>query len=81
MCGPHQSDGNPNLELTARPRLLLPPLCGEATGYTFQGSCRLHTQQATQRGIKGGEVPALLEACHQVHALLFPLRLLQSILH
>ena len=37
MCGPHQSDGNPTLDVTARPRVGLRPLCGQATSYSFQG--------------------------------------------
>ena len=55
------------------------PLFCKATGYPLQGSCRLHTQKSINRGNKGGEVPALMEACLQVHALLRLLRLLQSL--
>ena len=36
VCGPHQSDGNPTLGLSARPRLGLLPLCCKAAGYPFQ---------------------------------------------
>ena len=39
-----------------------------------------HTQQYINRGNKGAEVPALLEACLQVNSLLCPLRILQALL-
>ena len=32
VCGPHQSDGDPTLDVSARPRVGLPPLCCKATG-------------------------------------------------
>ena len=38
----HQSDGDPTLDLSARPGVGLPTLCCEAAGYPFQGSCRPH---------------------------------------
>ena len=44
VCGPHQSDGSPNLDVSARLGLGLRPLCCEAACYLFQGSCCLHTQ-------------------------------------
>ena len=80
MCGPHQSDGSPTLDVTARPQVGLPPLCGQGTGFHFKGCRRLHTQESIHRGNKGGEVPALLEAFLQVHLFLRPLRLLQVLL-
>ena len=60
MCGPHQSDGNPTLDLTARPGVGLLLLCVQATGYTLQGFRRLHTQKSIRRGNKCVEVHALL---------------------
>ena len=80
MCGPHQSVVNPTLEETARPRVGLPPIFGQATGYPLQGSRHLHTQKSIYRGNKGGEVPALLDACLYVYLLLLTLRLLQKLL-
>ena len=80
MRGPHKSDGNPTLDVTVHPRVGFPPLCGQATGYPFQGSRRLYTQQSIHQGNKGGEVPELLEACLQVYLLLCPFRLLQALL-
>ena len=44
VCEPHQSDGNPNIDVYVRPRLGLLPLCCKAAGYTFQGIHCLHTQ-------------------------------------
>ena len=32
VCGPNQSDGNTTLDVSARPRVGLPPLCCEAAG-------------------------------------------------
>ena len=32
VFGPHQSDSEPNLDVSARPRVELTPLCCEATG-------------------------------------------------
>ena len=43
--GAHQSDCNPNLYVSTRLRLGLRPLGGQANGYPFQGSRRLHPQQ------------------------------------
>ena len=45
VCGPHQSDGDPTIGISACPRVALPTRCCEAGGYPFQGSCRLHIQQ------------------------------------
>ena len=36
VCGLHQSDGNPTLYVSSRPRVGLLPLFCEATGYPFQ---------------------------------------------
>ena len=44
VCGPHQSDGDPNLHVSTLPRVDLPPLCCKATEYPFQGSRHLQTQ-------------------------------------
>ena len=38
VCGLYQSDGYPTIDLSARFRVRLLPLCCEATGYSFQGS-------------------------------------------
>ena len=80
VCGRYQSDGNPTLDVSARPLVGLPSLCCEATGCPLQVSRRLHTQQSINRGNEGGEVSTLLEACLQVHFLLRPLRLLQTLI-
>ena len=76
MCGPYQSDGNTTLDVSAHPLIGLPPLCCKAAGYPLHGERRLHTQQSIDEGNKGGEVYTLLEACLQVHLLLFSLCLL-----
>ena len=44
VCGPHQSDGYPTIDVPAYPGVGLPPLCCGADGYYVQGSQRLHTQ-------------------------------------
>ena len=62
LCGPHH-----------RPRVGLPPLCCEATGYNFQGVCSLHSHLSVKRGKKVREVSALLQASLQIHLLLHPL--------
>ena len=79
ICGPHQSDGNPTIDISARPRVGLPPLCCEATGYPFQGSRRPQTHQPDDGGNEGREVSELLEACLQVNIPIRPLRLLQTL--
>ena len=56
VCGPHQSDDNHNIDVSARPRVGLLPLCCKATGYLFQGICHLHTQQPVNGGNEGREV-------------------------
>ena len=78
VCGLHQSDGNPTLDVSTRLRVGLFPLWCEATGYPFQGSRRLHPENYINRGDEGWEVSTLLEASLQVHILLTPLRLLQA---
>ena len=62
VCGQHQSDGDPTLDISARPGEGLQPICCEAAGYPFQGSCRLHTQYPINGGDEGRKVSALLEA-------------------
>ena len=79
VWGPHKSDCNPTLDISACPWVRLPSLCCEATGYPFQGSHHLHTQQPFNGGDEVREMLALLEACLQVHLLLRPLRLLQTL--
>ena len=37
VCGLHQSDGDPTIDVYSRPRVGLPPLCCYATGNPFQG--------------------------------------------
>ena len=76
VCGPHQIDVDPTRDVSARPRVWLPPLCGEATEYPFQGSRRLHTQNPVGVGNKGIEVSTLLGASLQAHLLLCLLRLI-----
>ena len=70
MSGAHQGRGNPTLDVSTRLILGLPPLGGQATGYTFQGRCCLHPQQPVHRCDKGGEVSKFLEASLQIHLLL-----------
>ena len=59
VCGPHQSDGNPNLDVSTRLRVGLLPLWCEATGYHFQGICRLHPEKSINRGYEEWEVSVL----------------------
>ena len=80
MSGAHQVDCNPTLDVSTRLRVGLPPLGGQATGYPFQGSRRLHPQQPVQRGDKGGEVHTLLEASLQIHLLLLLFSLVEAFL-
>ena len=51
VCGPHQSDGDPNIDVSAHHGVGLTPLYCEAAGYPFQGS-RIHH---TQYRINGGD--------------------------
>ena len=44
VCGPHQSDCNPTLDVSTRLWVWLLSLWCEATGYPFQGSRRLHSE-------------------------------------
>ena len=76
VCGPHQSDVDPTLDVYARPRVGLSPLCCVATGYHFWVIRRLHPQKPVDRGNKGREKSTLFEASLQVNLLLRPLRLL-----
>ena len=80
MSGAHQGDGNPTLDVSTRLLVGLPPLGGQATGYPFQGSRRLHSQHPVHRGYKGGEVSTLLEASLQVHLLYHPFGLVEALL-
>ena len=50
VCDLHQSDGDPTLVVSARPRVGLPPICCEAAGYPFQGSFHLYTQWTIDTG-------------------------------
>ena len=79
VCGPHQSDVEPTLDVSAHPIVGLPPLCCEENGDPFQGRHRLHTHQPVDGGKEGREVLKLLEACLQVHLLLRPIRPLQTL--
>ena len=72
VCGPHQSDVNPTLDVSDRPIVGMTPLCCEASGYPFQGSRCLHTQLPMNGGDEGRKMPTLLEACLQVNLLLRP---------
>ena len=80
VCVAHQSYGYSTLDVPACPRVRFPPLGGQANGYPFQVCRCLNVQQSIHQGKKVGEVPALLEACLQVHLLLPPLFILQAIL-
>ena len=53
VSGAHQGDGNPNLDVSTRLRLGLPPLGCQATGYPFQGSRRLHPSSPSTEATKG----------------------------
>ena len=44
VCGPHQSDCNPTIDVSTRLWVGLSRLWCEATGYPFQGSRRLHSK-------------------------------------
>ena len=44
VCGPHQIDGDPTPDVSARPGVGLPPIYWEAAVYPFQGSRSLYTQ-------------------------------------
>ena len=70
MGGTHRSDCNPTLDVSTRLQVGLLPIGGQATGYPFQGSRRLHPQQSVHRDDKGGEVPTLLEASLHIHLFL-----------
>ena len=76
VCGPHQIDGDPTIDVSARPRVGFPPLFGEATGYPFKGSRCLHTQKPFNGGNEGREVLTLMEEILQLHLLLCPICLL-----
>ena len=59
MCGPHQSDWIPTLDVSARPQLGLLPLCYDASIYPFQGSRGPPHSVARQRKwLMGGVVLA-----------------------
>ena len=79
VCGLHQSDGDPTLDISAGPRVRLPPLFCEANSYPFQGGHLLHLQQRVNERNKGIELSNLLEASLQIHLLLSPLRFLQTL--
>ena len=63
VCGPHQSDGNPTFDISARPRIGLLPLFCEVDGYPFQVSLRLHTQYPINGGDERRKMSTFLEAC------------------
>ena len=65
MCGLHQSDGDPTLDVSARPGVGVTSLCCEADGYPSQGSQHLHTQYPINGGCEGRKVLMLLEECFQ----------------
>ena len=50
VCGPHQRDGNPTLDVSACPEVGLLPLCCDASGHPFQVSRRLHTHDPINGG-------------------------------
>ena len=49
VYGPHQSDDDNTLDISARPRVGLLTLCCEAYVYPFHGSPRLHNQYPINR--------------------------------
>ena len=79
VCCPYQSDGNPTLDVSSRPRVGFLPLCFEAAGYPFCVNRRLHTQYPIDSGDKQRKMSTFLEACLQVHFLLCLLCLLKEI--
>ena len=79
VCGPHQSDGNLTLDVSAHPGVGLPPLCCNAAGYHFKGIHCFHTHYPVNRGEEERKVSALLEACLQLHILLRPFCLLKTL--
>ena len=78
MSGNNQGDCNPTLDVSISLRVGLLAIGGQATGYNFQGSRRLHPQQPVHRGDEGGEVPTLLKASLQIHLLLPLFRLVEA---
>ena len=70
MGGAYQSYCNRTLDVSTRLQVGLLPLGGQATGYPFQVSRRLHPYQPLQKGNKGGEVPTLMEESLQIHLFL-----------
>ena len=79
VCGLHQSDGNPTLDVNANPGLGLPPLFWEVAGYPFKCSHHLYTQYPINEGDEQRKMPLLLEGCHQVHFLFQMLCLLKTL--
>ena len=49
----HQCDGDPTRDVSTRLWIGLLPLWCEATGYPFQGSCRLHPRSPSTEATKG----------------------------
>ena len=80
VFGPHQSYGDPTLEVSARPGVELPPLCCEADGYHFQGSHCLNTQYPTNGGDEGRKMSTFMESYLQVNLLLSLFCLLKTLL-
>ena len=63
VCGLHQIDGDPTIDVSAHPGVGLPPLCCKEAGYLFQGIQRLHTEYPINGGDKGRKNSTSLEAC------------------
>ena len=70
LCGLYQSYGNPNLDVSARPRIGLLPFFRKAAVYSFQGIPRLHFQNSINGGDEGRKMLTFLEAGLQVHLFL-----------
>ena len=73
VCGPHQSDGDPNIDVSARHQVWLTPMFCEATGYPFQVGHCIHLHQPVGVGNEGREVSTLLVASLKIHLFLHPI--------
>ena len=78
VFGPHQSDGNRNLDLSAHPRVRFLTIFCEADGYHLQGIPHLHSQYIIKGGDKGLKISTSMEAGLKVH-FFCPLCLLKTL--
>ena len=56
VCGPYQSDGDHNHDLSASPQVGFQLLCYESASYTFQGIRGLHIYYPITGGDEGGKL-------------------------